>query len=242
MPDTQNVPQHPTALSTVLTPVNRAGYPFIAAGVVLTLILLLAWVPAGLLAGLITAWIVYFFRDPPRFVPQDKGLILSPADGVVQMIENAAPPPEIAGEGDHRPRTRISIFLNIFDVHVNRIPAEGVVKRVVYTPGKFFNAALDKASTDNERTAFTLGLEDGREIICCQIAGLVARRIICRLEDGQKVEAGKRFGLIRFGSRVDIYLPDGAVPRVAVGQKALGGETVLADLADERPQPDVRQI
>ncbi len=240
----QTKDQHPSALSTVLTPIHAAGYPFIGGAAVLTLIMAVLWLPLGLLGLVVTLWVVYFFRDPVRTIPEDDRLILSPADGRVQSITQAPLPPELMGEeaagqnGDGGPEptlTRISIFLNIFDVHVNRIPVGGHVDKVVYTPGKFVNAALDKASVDNERSSFQITTRDGRRVIVTQIAGLVARRIICDVKSGQGVQAGGRFGLIRFGSRVDVYLPPDAVPRVCIGQRAIGGETVLADLASERP-------
>jgi phosphatidylserine decarboxylase len=244
---TQTKDQHPSALSTVLTPVHAAGYPFIAGAAVLTLIMLVLWWPLGLLGLVVTLWVVYFFRDPVRTIPEDDQLILSPADGRVQSITQAPLPPELktsGGEhedGAERTATRISIFLNVFDVHVNRIPIGGHVDKVVYTPGKFVNAALDKASVDNERSSFQISTRDGRQVVVTQIAGLVARRIICNVKSGQGVQAGSRFGLIRFGSRVDVYLPANAVPSVAPGQRAIGGETILADLAGTRPALRARQ-
>lgn len=221
-------------LRPILVPIHRAGWKFIAGFAVVTVLLFLLvanWL--GWLGVVATLWCIYFFRDPPRAVPVRPGLIVSPADGVVQLIEPAVPPPELEMGSDAL--TRISIFLNIFDVHVNRVPAAGQVVKLAYRPGKFFNAALDKASSDNERQAVRLQLEDGREIAFVQIAGLVARRIVCELAPEQKVLAGERFGLIRFGSRCDLYLPDGVAPLVAVGQRAVGGETVLADLQNPEP-------
>jgi phosphatidylserine decarboxylase len=217
-----------TALSTVLCPVHRAGWPFIAFGLVVAIGLFFVFQPAGWAFLAVTAWMVYFFRDPVRVTPVRDGLVIAPADGRVQMIEHAAPPKELA-LGD-APRLRISIFLNVFDVHCSRVPADGTLDQVVYTKGKFVNAALDKASEENERTALLLRRADGREIIFSQIAGLVARRIICDAKPGQQVKAGERFGFIRFGSRMDVYLPEGAESLVSVGQRTLGGETVLADL------------
>ncbi|MEH6475500.1 MAG: phosphatidylserine decarboxylase, partial [Sneathiella sp.] len=175
-----------------------------------------------------TLWCVYFFRDPDRHVPTREGLIVSPADGVVQMIERSVPPEELGLGND--PLLRISVFLNVFNVHVNRVPLGGTVVKQVYRPGKFLNAALDKASDENERHAVHLRTKDGKDIVFVQIAGLVARRIVCHLTDGQEVRSGERFGLIRFGSRTDIYLPDGVEPQVGVGQNMVGGETVIADL------------
>lgn len=217
------------ALDTVMTPIHRAGWPFIAVfAIVAALLGLLVAAPLGWLGLVATAWCVYFFRDPERVTPTRDGLIVSPADGRVILIEPASPPAELQ-MGD-RPVTRISVFLNVFNVHVNRVPADGVTVRAEYQPGSFLNAAAEKASSENERMAIRHRLPDGREMAYVQIAGLVARRIICYLKPDQKVKAGERFGLIRFGSRTDIYLPEGVAPLVCVGQTMIGGETVLADL------------
>jgi phosphatidylserine decarboxylase len=166
--------------------------------------------------------------DPARTTPVRAGLVIAPADGVVQLIEPAPPPPELGM--DANPRPRISIFMNVFDVHVNRTPIDATVKRTAYRPGKFFNASMDKASIDNERSSLWLQLDDGRDMAVVQIAGLVARRIVNWVGEGDRVNAGARFGMIRFGSRVDVYLPPGVAPLVAEGQRAVAGETVLADL------------
>lgn len=221
------------ALSTVIAPIHRAGWPFIAAFGAVSLLLFFVWQPLGWIGLILTAWCAYFFRDPDRVTPVREGLIVSPADGVVQMIERAAPPAEL-GMGD-APRLRISVFLNVFNVHVNRVPLGGVVGRSVYRPGKFVNAALDKASEDNERQAIRIDLPDGRSLALTQIAGLVARRIVCGLHERQRVETGARFGLIRFGSRCDVYLDEGMVPMVAVGMHMVAGETVIADAAPLEP-------
>jgi len=178
-------------------------------------------------------WCAYFFRDPVRTVPTRAGLIMSPADGTVQKIVKTVPP--VALNLGSSERTRISIFLNVFDVHVNRIPIRSTVTLLHYHPGAFLNASLDKASEENERQYVTLSLTGGKTLGVVQIAGFIARRIVCTLKEGQMVAAGERFGIIRFGSRVDIYLPEGAEPLVAEGQYAVGGETVLADL--ERNEP-----
>lgn len=223
----------PSALDTVIVPVNRAGYPFIAVFFLVAVLLGTFWEPLFWLGLLATAWCVYFFRDPDRVTPTRPGLIVSPADGTVQMIEPAVPPAEL-GLGDAE-LTRISVFLNVFDVHVNRVPAYGTIDKVSYRPGKFFNASLDKASEFNERSSVAMTLPEGKRIVFVQIAGLVARRIINELREGQSVVAGERFGLIRFGSRLDVYLPDGAAPMVIVGQKTVAGETVLADLESAEP-------
>jgi phosphatidylserine decarboxylase len=216
-------------LKPILVPIHRDGWRFMAVFAVATVVLAFVWQPLGWIGALATAWCIYFFRDPPRITPTRSGLIVSPADGVVQMIQPAAPPEELGLGPD--PLTRISIFMNVFDVHVNRSPAGGTAVNLAYRPGKFFNASLDKASAFNERQAIRLRLEDGRDLAVVQIAGLVARRIRCDLRQGQAVRTGERFGLIRFGSRLDVYLPEGVSPLIAVGQTAIAGETVIADLA-----------
>ena len=219
-------------LKSVLVPINKEGYRFIAIFAAVTLLLFLFLGSfLGWVGVVLTLWCVYFFRDPDRFVPTREGLLVSPADGVVQMIERAVPPQELELGND--PMLRISVFLNVFNVHVNRVPLSGTVVKQVYRPGKFLNAALDKASEENERHAVHLKTADGRDLVFVQIAGLVARRIVCDLVDGQEVRTGERFGLIRFGSRTDIYLPDGVEPQIGVGQSMIGGETVIADLASE---------
>jgi phosphatidylserine decarboxylase len=222
-----------SALNTVLVPIHRAGWPFIGGFAVTTAILAHFSTPFGWLGAVATLWCVYFFRDPYRVTPQRDGLVISPADGRVSMIAAALAPPELA-MGD-AVMVRISIFLNVFNVHVNRIPADGVVLKAVYHPGKFLSASLDKASEVNERMAVRLKLSDGQEMAFVQIAGLVARRIVSTVIEGQLVRSGERYGLIRFGSRMDIYLPAGSRPLVVVGQTAIGGETVLADFASAEP-------
>lgn len=223
------------ALKTVLVPIHRAGWLFIGGALLAAAILFHLWAPLGWLGLLAAAFCTYFFRDPPRIVPQRDGLVVSPADGTVCEVERAIPPAEL-GLGDTA-LMRISVFLNIFDVHVNRIPCDGTVSALGYRKGKFFNAVLDKASEENERMSILLTTPEGRELACVQIAGLVARRIVCDLEQGQAVRRGERFGLIRFGSRLDVYLPEGVSPLVAVGQRMVGGETVIADFAsDEAPR------
>jgi len=216
-------------MKTVMVPIHREGWPFIGAFFIATVFLGWLWPPLWIVAGILTAWCTYFFRDPGRVTPVGKGLVVSPADGVVQMIEQAAPPAELEMSAENR--IRISVFMNVFNVHVNRIPVDGTIARLAYRPGKFLNASLDKASEDNERQAVRMVVEDGREIAFVQIAGLIARRILCTLSADQMVRAGERFGMIRFGSRVDVYLPEGVSPTVCVGQTCIAGETVLADLA-----------
>ncbi len=227
-------------ITSVMVPIHRAGWPFIAIFAVVTFVLGLLSQPLGWICLIGTAWCVYFFRDPNRVTPTRPGLVVSPADGRVQLITKAVPPPEL-GLGDKK-RTRVSIFLNVFDVHVNRVPVEGTVEQVEYHAGTFVNASLDKASEDNERAAVLLRLSDGRDIVFVQIAGLVARRIICGLQPDQAVTTGERYGLIRFGSRTDIFLPEGVEPLVVVGQRAVGGETVIADLegSEARREGEIR--
>jgi phosphatidylserine decarboxylase len=210
-----------------LVPITPEGYPFIGAFAFVSLILFWLWAPLGWLGTVLTLWCIYFFRDPPRVTPVRDGLVVAPADGRISQITSAAPPHEL-GLGD-KPLPRVSIFMSVFDCHVNRSPMAGQVQRILYQPGKFLNADLDKASVDNERNSLVIVSPIAR-IAVVQIAGLVARRIVCFVREGQSVAAGERFGMIRFGSRLDIYLPDGVVPQVAVGQTSLAGETVIADL------------
>lgn len=208
-------------------PIHPDGYRFVAGAALATLILFALAPPLGWLAAIATAWCVYFFRDPERVTPLREGIVVSPADGRVSRIANAVPPADLA-LGD-RPLTRISIFMSVFDCHVNRSPVAGRIEKIVYQPGKFINADLDKASADNERNSLVIAT-NGARVAVVQIAGLVARRIVCFAREGQPLGAGERFGMIRFGSRLDVYLPDGTPPMVAVGQTAIAGETVLADL------------
>ena len=210
-----------------LVPITPEGYPFIGAFAFASLVLFWIWTPLGWIGTVLTLWCVYFFRDPPRVTPVREGLVVSPADGRVSMITTIAPPHEL-GMGV-TPMLRISVFMSVFDCHVNRSPVNGRVEKILYQPGKFFNADLDKASLDNERNSLVISAA-GTRIAVVQIAGLIARRIICYVRETQPVGAGERFGMIRFGSRLDVYLPEGTVPLVAVGQTALSGETVLADL------------
>ncbi len=227
-------------LRRVLAPLHPDGLKFVLAGVLATLLLFLVWAPAGWLAAIATLWIVYFFRDPWRVTPTRAGLLISPADGVVVSIAAAVPPPEI-GVGDAEV-AKIGIFLNIFDVHVTRAPVGGRVAALRYRKGKFVNASLDKASEDNERMAIRIAPPEGPEIVFVLVAGLVARRIVCDLREGQQVATGQRMGMIRFGSRVDVYCPPPYVPMVVAGQRMVGGETVLADrLAQEPARQGVAQ-
>lgn len=215
------------SIRSQLSPINPEGYPFIGAFALASLILFWLWTPLGWLGTVLTLWCAYFFRDPPRVTPVAEGLVVSPADGRVSLVVNAVPPKELAlGE---RALPRVSIFMSVFDCHVNRAPAPGRIERIVYTPGKFLNADLDKASEDNERNALVIDSGAGR-IGVVQIAGLIARRIVCWVKDGQEIGIGDRIGMIRFGSRLDVYLPVGTVPLVSEGQTSLAGETVIADL------------
>ncbi|QFT64197.1 phosphatidylserine decarboxylase [Roseivivax sp. THAF30] len=213
---------------TFIKPMHPEGKRFVAAFAVVALILFVIWEPLGWIGVGLTIWCYYFFRDPERVVPDAPGLVVSPADGVVSLIERAVPPPEL-GLSD-TPLMRVSVFMSVFNCHINRAPVAGRVTRVAYKPGKFLNASLDKASEDNERNSLILEMEDGRTLGVTQIAGLVARRILCFTEDGAPLRRGERFGLIRFGSRLDVYLPEGVEPEVALGQTMIAGESVIARL------------
>ena len=221
-----------------ITPVHPDGYKFLALGAGVTLLCFLLWPPLGWLGALATAWIAYFFRDPPRVTPLREGLIIAPGDGKICALERVRPPGEL-GLGDSE-RLRISIFLSVFDVHINRAPLAGRIARSVYVQGSFLNAALDKASELNERRATVIVAPDGTEIAVVQIAGLIARHIVSFVREGESVGTGQRIGLIRFGSRVDLYLPPGREALVAFGQRAIGGETVLADLKSPEPEREAR--
>lgn len=220
-------------LRQVLAPIHPDGWRFIAIAAVLTALLFWLAQPLGWLGVIGTLWCAYFFRDPWRVTPLRDGLVIAPADGRVVSTEPALPPPEL-GLGD-APMTRIGIFLNVLDVHVNRAPMAGRVVKRVYHAGKFFNASLDKASEENERMAIRLTTTESADIAVVQIAGLVARRIVCTLAEGQEVIAGQRFGLIRFGSRTDVYLPTGWAVLALPGQRVVGGETVIADARSQEP-------
>lgn len=217
----------------ILAPLHPAGWPFVSAFAVITLILSYFSTPLGLIGFVLTLWCIYFFRNPARTTPVREGLVISPADGLVVKIEDAIPPAELNWHGD--PLTRVSIFLNVFDVHVNRIPIAGTIVKSHYYPGKFFNASLDKASQFNERNSLVVRTKDGVEILFVQIAGLIARRILCHVKEGSHVQTGQLYGIIRFGSRTDVYLPKGVNPMVCVGQRMIGGETVIADLHSKEP-------
>lgn len=217
-----------TLIGSFIKPMHPEGGRFVAifaviAALLFTLSNFFGWIGVGL-----TVWCYYFFRNPERVTPVRPGLVVSPADGVVSLIGKAVPPAEL--EMVSEALTRVSIFMNVFNCHVNRAPIEGEVAAIAYRPGKFLNASLDKASVDNERNSLCIKIDDGRQIAVVQIAGLVARRIVCFVKTGVSLKTGERFGLIRFGSRLDVYLPEGVAPLVSLGQTMVAGETVLADL------------
>ncbi len=217
-----------------LAPVHRDGHKFVAIAVGLALLFFLVWPPLAWILVIVALWIAYFFRDPDRVTPLREGLIIAPADGRIAAIESVRPPVEL-GLGPEQ-RLRISTFLSILDVHITRAPVAGRIARSIYVPGAFLNAALDKASEENERRAFIIERPDGAQIAVVQIAGLVARRIVAFVHEGDSVGAGERIGLIRFGSRVDVYLPPGKTALVSVGQLAIAGETVLADMKSDEAE------
>ncbi|MFB2551110.1 phosphatidylserine decarboxylase [Ensifer soli] len=220
-----------STIRRTFVPVHRLGYPFIAGFFVASVLLGFLWEPLFWIGLILTAWCAYFFRDPERVTPLDDDLVISPADGRVSSIAFMTPPEEL-GLGD-RPMLRITVFMNVFNAHVNRSPMRGTIRRIAYRAGKFVNAELDKASHENERNGLVIETRHG-EIGVIQIAGLVARRIVCWTHEGATIEAGERFGLIRFGSRLDVFLPEGAEPRVSLGQIAVGGETVLAEFGSAK--------
>ena len=226
-------------LNTFIKPMHREGIKFILIFSVISLISFFIYIPLGWVGIGLTIWCYYFFRDPKRTIPVRDGLLVSPADGVISLIETTMPPPELDIEKEEL--TRISVFMNVFNCHVNRSPIAGKIMEINYRPGKFFNASLDKASVDNERNSLVLQIPDGRQIVVVQIAGLVARRIVSFVKPKQTLRIGQRFGLIRFGSRVDIYLPTGVQPLVCIGQIMVSGETVIADLNSKELARDGRK-
>lgn len=216
-------------LNKYIHPINKEGYVFIIIALVLTILFYQVSDFFGHAFLILSLFVIYFFRDPIRVVPQVNGAVVSGADGIVIDITKVRFPSELeAVENDEV--YRISTFLSVLDVHVNRTPIEGVIKKIVYNPGKFLSAELNKASEENERNSLLIQTEDNREVAVVQIAGLIARRIKCYVKEDEKLEKGQRIGIIRFGSRVDVYLPKDVVPKVAIGQKVVGGETILADL------------
>jgi phosphatidylserine decarboxylase len=218
----------PGSPSSLLVPIHSAGWPFIAIFFAAAVVLGFVWEPLFWLGLLLTVWCIFFFRDPPRVTPTDPALVVSPCDGVVAAIEARVPPPEL--ELGAVPLTCVGIFMNVFDVHVNRTPVPGKLLTVAYHKGQFLNASLDKASELNERQSYRIEAASGQEVGIVQIAGLVARRIKGFVDAGTVLLPGERIGLIRFGSRCDVYLPEGVVPIVLPGQKAVAGETVIAEL------------
>lgn len=224
-------------IRNAFVPVHREGYPFIAGFAAVAVLLGLFSTSLFWIGAILTAWCAYFFRDPERVTPLDDRLVVSPADGVVSAVGPAVPPREL-GLGATE-MTRISVFMNVFSCHVNRAPVRGKIVRIEHRPGKFLNAELDKASQENERNGVVIDSPNG-QVAAVQIAGLVARRIVCWADVGGNIAVGERFGLIRFGSRVDVFLPANAVPRVAVGQTAVAGETVLAEFGGASHAPLVR--
>ena len=224
--------------------IHPEGYRYIAIAAGLTLFFFVTgWSIPGWLLLIVTAWVISFFRDPVRTVPSDPDLIVAPADGLITLIQRVPPPPELRGPGKlgETPVTRVSIFMSVFDVHINRAPIAGTVADVVYVPGKFVNADLDKASEDNERNNILMRDAQGRLVGFTQIAGLVARRILPFVKAGDVVAVGQRVGLIRFGSRVDVYLPEGTAPAVLLGQRSIAGETILARMGEDKLMTGVAQ-
>ncbi len=211
-----------------LSIIHNEGWKFIALFAFVTMLLSFIWAPLGWLGFLLTAWCAYFFRNPVRVVPTREGLMVSPADGKVVKVVKVVPPAEY-DMGDHEV-WRISVFLNIFNVHVNRIPLAGSIEKILYQPGQFLNASFEHASLNNERNTLVVKLDKKQKYAVSQIAGLIARRIVCDVKEGDTAQTGEVFGLIRFGSRTDIYLPLGVNPSVVEGQSAIAGETILADL------------
>lgn len=213
------------SLTSYFTHIHREGYFFVCVFAILAAGGAILWAPFGWIFLFLAIWSVYFFRDPDRMVPEEKDIVVSPADGLIQNIMEVDAPQELGVKGK---RIRISIFLSVMDVHVNRLPIAGEIKQVDYRPGKFFNASLDKASVFNEKNYVLVKGKNGKEVIMSQIAGLIARRIVCSVKEGDVLEQGERMGIIRFGSRVDVYLATTEIPQVTIGQTVIGGETILA--------------
>jgi len=214
------------ATDAVITPIHKEGHVFVAIFLGVSFGLFYLYEPLGWVGLILSLWCLYFFRDPERIVPSEKGILVSPADGTVCAVSEAPPPAEL--DMGSEPRVRITIFLSVFNVHVNRTPAAGEITAAAYVPGKFLNAAADDASEENERQLVRMTTEEGKDVAFAQVAGLVARRILCDLKVGDTVQRGERFGLIRFGSRTDIYLDKDQVSKVSIGQTMIGGETVIA--------------
>ena len=224
-------------IKNAFVPIHREGWPSIAAFAGVAVVLGFFSTSLFWIGAILTAWCAYFFRDPERVTPVDDKLVISPADGIVSAVGPAVPPREL-GLGNAE-MTRISVFMNVFSCHVNRSPVRGRIVAIEHRRGKFLNAELDKASIENERNGVVIDSPHGR-VAAVQVAGLVARRIVCWSEEGNDISTGDRFGLIRFGSRVDVYLPEGAVAKVAIGQTAVAGETVIAEFGAQAVSPLVR--
>jgi phosphatidylserine decarboxylase len=218
------------SLKSFFTDIHREGYFFVSVFAILAAGGGMLWAPFGWIFLFLAIWSLYFFRDPDRMIPEEKNTVVSPADGLVQNIMEVDSPKELGVTGK---RLRISIFLSVMDVHVNRLPVAGEIKKIDYRPGKFFNASLDKSSVFNEKNYILIKTKDGKEIIMSQIAGLIARRIVCNVNEGDVLEKGERIGIIRFGSRVDVYLPTTEISQVVVGQTVVGGETILATFGNK---------
>ena len=225
----------PRSIREGIPDVHREGWPFIGLAVALALVCLLVFTPGFWILMILAGWMTIFFRNPVRVVPMAPGLVVSPADGRIEPIVRVTPPPEL--QLGAAPLTRVSVFMNVFDCHINRAPVSGKVVQVAYKPGKFVSADLDKASDDNERNAVLIDTDHGHRLGVVQIAGLVARRIVCWTREGAYLHAGERFGMIRFGSRLDVYLPDGSTVAVSPRQRAVSGETILAYLPGTNAAP-----
>jgi len=235
------VSENKSLLETItgfFVPIHPDGQKFVVVSFIIMMVLFLLSTSLGWVGAILTVYVAYFFRDPERVTPLREGLVVSPADGKVSSIETMKPPSEL-GLGETE-RVRVSVFLSVFDVHINRSPVPGVIKKSIYTPGTFVNADLDKASEDNERRSYVIEMPSGVEIAAVQIAGLIARRIVTFTSEGSTIGVGERIGLIRFGSRMDIYLPPGHGALVSVGQRAVGGETILADLKSDEAEREAR--
>lgn len=238
--DFRNTLTHAVKLAReTVPPMHRAGRPFALGAVATALALRKVSKPLGTVAMIGAAATAWFFREPHRVAPERTDFAVAPADGTIALIGQAVPPPELGL--DATPRVRISAFLSVFDVHVQRIPANGTVEKVAYKPGKFLSADLDKASEDNERNSILVRTNDGHELVVVQIAGLIARRIVCQVAEGDKVDVGQTYGLIRFGSRVDLFLPPGSKVLVREGQRTIGGETALAELPSGQRVPTAQE-
>lgn len=233
---------NPDTLKKYIHPIHKEGYVFIAIFFIISLLLNSMSDILGTIGFVLTAWCVYFFRDPKRHVPQTPSVIVAAADGIVSDIRLTKPPEELELESDEE-RYRVSVFLSVIDVHVNRTPVAGKIEKAVYHPGKFLSAELDKASEENERNSLVIRDDKDNQYIVVQIAGLIARRIKCEVQEGDDLEKGQRIGIIRFGSRVDVYLPKGVTPKVSVGQRTLGGETIIADTSSKAKKlQEVKEI